>query len=113
MLQHPESEIQRFRAIARIRRETHIVADRVRNFLLDVADHDEGLVIGETVVTDGGRVDVEALKPGIFSRGAAGDGGDFAAAVLAGFEEVDALIAERSGHGREGLVEDDDVWSVD
>ena len=113
MLQHPEAEIQRLRAIAGIRRETHIVTDRVRDFLFHVADHDEGLVVGETVVTDGGWVDVETFQPGIFSRGAAGDGGDFAAAVLAGFEEVDALIAERSGHGREGLVEDDDVWSVD
>lgn len=113
MLQHPEAEIQRLRAIAGIRRETHVVADRVRDFLLDVADHDEGLVVGETVVADGRRVDIEALEPGIFSRGAAGDGGDFAAAVLAGFKEVDTLITEGGGHGGEGLVEDDDVWSMD
>lgn len=115
ILHLPEAEIQRLRTLHALRGQTHVVAHAVGDFLPVVADHDEGLVVGQTEVANVRLISVVAAQPVLFeaAAGAAGGRGSAIAGVFASFEEVDAFVAHRGGHAGEGFVEDDDVRFVD
>lgn len=114
-LQSNAQERKRWTPVARVRGQSDEMAHAVGDLFLDVADHDQRLVLGQAAVPDfllrwwlvvvsDGDVDF-----GVSARCRHALG----VAQLAGFEEMEALVAEEGRHTGEGFVEDDDVGFVD